>query len=207
MKINLFFILLPLVLVSSISKAQKFGYVDMEYITGKMPEYQKAQTEIDKFSERWAKEIQDKYADIDRLQRVYQAEEVLLTEDLKRKRQQEIADKEREAKEYNNKIFGYEGMMFQKRKELTKTVTDQVYKSVEKICRQKRLDFLFDKSSDFVVIYSNPVHDYTDYVMEDLGLTAEKEDNKTKVVGVSKGASEPNSQPNKESTNKSKTKQ
>lgn len=158
--------------------------MDMEYVTSKMPEYQKAQTELDKFSERWAKEIQDKYAEIDRLQRLYQAEEVLLTDEMKRKRQQEISDKEREAREYNNKIFGFEGLLFQKKKELIKPITDQVYKAVERVSRQKRLDMLIDKSSDFVVIYSNPVHDYTDYVMDELGLNTEDKNNKTTTGSV-----------------------
>lgn len=204
MKARIFLLFLPLVLGFIETKAQKFGYVDMEYITGKMPEYQKVQAEVDKFSDRWAKEIQDKYADIDRLQRVFQAEEVLLTEDLKKKRLQEITDKEKEAREYNNKIFGFEGMLFQKKKELTKTVTDVVYKSVEKVCRVKRLDFLFDKSSDFVVIYSNPTHDYTDYVMEDLGLN---KDNKKETPSVEVPVNKTSVQPTKESPNKSKTKQ
>lgn len=205
MKIRLFILFLSLIAIFNEAKAQKFGYVDMEYITGKMPEFQKVQAEVDKYSERWAKEIQDKYAEIDRLQRIYQAEEVLLTEDLKKKRQQEILDKEREAREYNNKIFGFEGLLFQKKKDLTKTVTDQVYKSIEKVCRQKRLDFLFDKSSDFVVIYSNPAHDYTEYVMEELGLG---KDNKKETINVEVPASKSTTvQPTKESPNKSKTKQ
>lgn len=96
--------------------AQKFGYTDMEYITSKMPEYQQAQTEMKKFSEKWAKEIQDKFAEVSRMQRAYMAEEVLLTDDLKRKRQSEIKEKELEAREYNSKIFGMEGLLFQKRR-------------------------------------------------------------------------------------------
>ena len=163
-----------LLLLSSVSslgvQAQKFGYVDMEYITSKMPEYQKAQSEMNQFSERWAKEIQEKGAEIDRMQRAYMAEEVLLTDELKRKRQNEIREKEMEAREYNNKVFGVDGQMFQKKKELLKPVMERVQRSVEKICSQRRLDFLFDKSSDFVMVYTNPKHDYTDYVMEDLGI-------------------------------------
>ena len=180
MKTRGLLLILQFVLVTYSLSAQKWGYMDMEYVTSKMPEYQKAQTELDKFSERWAKEIQDKYTEIDRLQRLYQAEEVLLTDEMKRKRQQEIADKEREAKDYNNKIFGFEGMLFQKKKEIIKPITDQVYKAVERVCRQRRLDILLDKSSDFVIIYSNPVHDYTDYVIEELGLGIEEKKKNTK---------------------------
>ena len=163
-----------LVLLSSVltfrAQAQKFGYVDMEYITSKMPEYQKAVTEMDKFSERWAKEIQEKFVEIDRLQRTYMAEEVLLTDELKRKRQNEIKEKELEAREYNDKVFGMDGMMFQKKKDLMKPVMERVQRSLEKVCDQRRLDFLFDKSSGIVLVYTNPKHDYTDYVMKDLGI-------------------------------------
>ncbi|SEJ63672.1 periplasmic chaperone for outer membrane proteins Skp [Dyadobacter koreensis] len=153
--------------------AQKFGYTDMEYITSKMPEYQQAQTEMKKFSEKWAKEIQDKFAEVSRMQRAYMAEEVLLTDDLKRKRQAEIKEKELEAREYNSKIFGMEGLLFQKKKELMKPVMEKVQRAVSKICMQKRLDFMFDKSSDVGMIYSNPKHDYSDYIMEELGIDAQ----------------------------------
>jgi outer membrane protein len=156
--------------VSLMAQAQKFGYVDMEYITSKLPEYQKAQVEINQFSEKWAKEIQEKFADIDRLQRAYMAEEVLLTDELKRKRQNEIKEKELEAREYNNKVFGMDGMMFQKKKDLMKPVLERVQRALEKVCAQRRLEFLFDKSSDFVMVYTNPRHDYTDYILEELGV-------------------------------------
>lgn len=192
MKTRWLLVLLQFVTVTYSLSAQKLGYIDMEYVTTKMPDYQKAQTELDKFSDRWAKEIQDKYAEIDKLQRLYQAEEVLLTDEMKRKRQQEINDKEREAREYNNKIFGFEGLLFQKKKELIKPITDQVYKASERVCRQRRLDMLLDKSSEFVIIYSNPVHDYTDYVMEELGLVTEAKNNKTTTPGVNTPTAKPN---------------
>ncbi|WP_428655519.1 OmpH family outer membrane protein [Runella sp.] len=192
MKTRWLLVLLQFVTVTYSLSAQKLGYIDMEYVTTKMPDYQKAQIELDKFSDRWAKEIQDKYAEIDKLQRLYQAEEVLLTDEMKRKRQQEINDKEREAREYNNKIFGFEGLLFQKKKELIKPITDQVYKASERVCRQRRLDMLLDKSSEFVIIYSNPVHDYTDYVMEELGLVTEAKNNKTATPGVNTPTAKPN---------------
>ena len=166
-----FLILLVLSILSiSVTQAQKFGYTDMEFITSKMPEYQQAQTEMKKFSEKWAKEIQEKYAEIDRMQRAYMAEEVLLTDDLKRKRQSEIKEKELEAREYNSKIFGMEGLLFQKKKEIMKPVLEKVQRAVTKVCSQRRLDFMFDKSSDVGLLYTNPRHDYSDYIMEELGI-------------------------------------
>lgn len=155
--------------------AQKFGYTDMEYITSKMPEYKQAQAEMKKFSEKWAKEIQDKFAEVDKMQRAYMAEEVLLTEELKRKRQIEIKEKEVEAREYNSKIFGMEGMMFQKKKELMKPVLERVQRAVNKVCARQRVDILFDKSSDVGMVYTNPKHDYSDYIIEELELESKPE--------------------------------
>ena len=170
MKKALFFVLLSTVWAATPTQAQKFGYVDTEFIFGKMPEYQKALSEIDKFADKWSKDIQDKYVEIDKLQKAYQAEEILLTEDMKRDRQRLISDKEREAREYNNKVFGYQGLLFEKKKELMKAPMELVNRAVEKVCLQKKLDFIFDKASDFVMLYTNPRHDYSDYVMEELGL-------------------------------------
>ncbi len=172
MRKAIFFVFLSLLGLPNWAWAQKFGYVDTEFIFSKMPEYQKALSEIDKFTDKWSKDIQDKYVEIEKLQRTYQAEEILLTEDMKRDRQRAIAEKEREAREYNNKVFGYEGLLTQKKKELMKAPMDLVNRALEKVSVQRKLDFIFDKASDFVMLYTNPRHDYTDYVMEELGLDA-----------------------------------
>ena len=172
MKKSLFFVLLCAVWLTTPAHAQKFGYVDTEFVFGKMPEYQKALGEIDKFTDKWSKDIQDKYVEIEKLQKTYQAEEILLTEDMKRDRQRLLSEKEREAREYNNKVFGYEGLLFQKKKELMKAPMELVQRAIDKVAVQKKLDFVFDKASDFVMLYTNPRHDYTDYVMEELGLDA-----------------------------------
>ncbi len=185
MKKTLFFVVLPFVLLALPAQAQKFGYVDTEFIFSKMPEYQKALGEIDKFTDKWSKDIQDKYVDIEKLQRTYQAEEILLTDDMKRDRQRAISDKEREAREYNNKVFGYEGLLFQKKKELMKSPMELVNRAIEKVSLQKKLDFMFDKASDFVMLYTNPRHDYTDYVMEELGLDAKAMAAKTPAIKAS----------------------
>ena len=173
MRKALIFVVLFLVLATMSARAQKFGYVDTEFIFSKLPDYQKAQTDIDKFADKWARDIQDKYVEIEKMQKAYQAEEILMPDDLKRDRQRAINDKEREAREYNNRVFGYEGLLFQKKKELMKGPMEVVNRAIEKVALQKKLDFIFDKASDFVMLYTNPRHDYTDYVLEDLGLDAE----------------------------------
>lgn len=183
MRKGLFFVFLCLFLDAPAVFAQKFGYVDTEFIFSKMPEYQKALTEIDKFADRWSKDILDKQAEIEKLQRTYQAEEILLTDDMKRERLRVISEKEREAREYNNKVFGYEGLLFQKKKELIKAPMEIVQRAIEKVASQKKLDFVFDKASDFVMLYTNPRNDYTDYVMEELGLDMDSKTPKKAPVG------------------------
>ncbi|UOQ66727.1 OmpH family outer membrane protein [Hymenobacter volaticus] len=138
--------LLVLLITVGSASAQKFGYIDSEFIMGKMPEYAQAQTEINNLSQNWQKDIEAQKKDLDKLYRTYQAEEVLLTEPMKKKRQDEILKKEQDVKAYQNKIFGYEGQLFKKRQELTKPVQDRVFEAVEKVAKKKQLAIIFDKS-------------------------------------------------------------
>ena len=139
----------------------------------KMPEYAKAQQELNLLSDTWQKEIEVQQKDLDKLHRNYQNEEVVLTEAMKKKRQDEILLKEQELKAYRNKQFGYEGQLFKKRQELNKPVQDKVFEAVEKVAKKKTLAVVFDKSGDLTMLYTNPVHDYTEFVLEELGLGAE----------------------------------
>lgn len=139
----------------------------------KMPEYAKAQQELNLLSDTWQKEIEAQQKDLDKLHRNYQNEEVVLTEAMKKKRQDEILLKEQELKAYRNKQFGYEGQLFKKRQELNKPVQDKVFEAVEKVAKKKTLAVVFDKSGDLTMLYTNPVHDYTEFVLEELGLGAE----------------------------------
>lgn len=135
-----------------------------------MPEYKDAQKELDKLSQGWQKDIETKKQEVDKLKEDFQAEEVLLTQDMKEERLALILEKEKELKEYQKKTFGFEGLIFLKRQELVKPVQDKLYEAVEKVAKAKRLQILFDKAGDLVMIYTNPIHDYTDYVLEELGL-------------------------------------
>lgn len=164
------FILLPIILSFGQLYAQKIGYVDTEYILGKMPEYKEAKSEIDQLAQSWQEEINQMYKEIESMYDNYNAEEVLLTEEMKKQRLDEIHKKEEEVKAYHNKVFGAEGLYFLKKKELIKPSMEKVYEAVEKVAKDKRLQIVFDKAGDLVMIYTNPVHDYTDYVLEELGL-------------------------------------
>ncbi|MVN75864.1 OmpH family outer membrane protein [Hymenobacter sp. HMF4947] len=149
---------------------QKFGYIDTEFIMTKLPEYAQAQVELNKLSDTWQKEIEAQKKDLDKLYRTYQAEEVVLTEAMKKKRQDEILKKEQEIKAYETKQFGYEGQLFKKRIELNKPVQDKIFEAVEKVVKARKLDFMFDRNGDLTMLYANPTHDYTEFVLEELGL-------------------------------------
>ena len=155
------------------AQAQKLGYVDTELIMSKMPGYAQAQTELETLSQTWQKEIEAQKKDVDKLHRTYQAEEVVLTEAMKKKRQDEIQLKEQEVKVYQNKLFGFEGQLFKKRQELNKPVQDQVFEALEKVAKKRGLGIIFDKAGDLTMLYTNPAHDCTEFVLEELGLGAE----------------------------------
>jgi outer membrane protein len=173
MKKTIFLLILTLISFHSIS--QKFGYIDSEYITSKMPEYKQAEEAILKYSEKWVQDIQTKYSELDKMRQQFQQEEILMTPEIKRERQKNIEDKENEIKELNNKIFGMNGTLTQKRKELMKPILDDIYKACEKVARQKQLMFIFDKASDLTMIYTDPRHDYSDFVMDVLGISTKEE--------------------------------
>lgn len=159
-----------MVLLAGLAFGQKFGYVDTDYVLSKMPEYKKAQDELSKLSTGWedeirtmAMEIEDEYASL-------KAEEVLLTAEMKAQRQDDIQKKEAALKEYQKKIFGFEGLYFLKKQELIKPIQDKVFEAVEKVARENRLSIIFDKAADLVMIYTDPRYDYTDFVLNELGL-------------------------------------
>lgn len=152
------------------SVAQKIGYVDTKFILSKMPEYKQASSELAAQSQKWQTEIEALRAEVDKLRKEYMAEEVLLTEDMKKERQAAIAKKDKEAKDAQNKAFGFEGMYFLKKQELVKPLQDKIFEAVEKVCKKKKIAIMFDKAGDLVMLYTNPAHDYTDFVLEELGL-------------------------------------
>lgn len=152
------------------AEGQKFGYIDTNFILSKMPEYAKAQSEIEQLSTGWQNEVEELQRGVEVLYVSLKAEEVLLTEEMKAERMALIHKKEGELKEYQRKVFGFGGLFFLKKQELIKPLQDKVWEAVEKIAKQNRLAIVFDKASELVMIYTDPRHDYTDFVLEELGL-------------------------------------
>lgn len=167
---RLIFLVVLFLLIGSKGYSQKFGYVDTNFILSKMSEYKEAQVEIENVSKRWQEEIHNMYMEIEGMYNEYKAEEVLLTNEMKEERLAAIKKREEEVKEYQKKVFGFEGLFFLKKQELMKPVQDKVFDAVEKVAKDKRLQIVFDKSGDLVMIYTDPIHDYTDFVLEELGL-------------------------------------
>ncbi len=173
-----FFIFFTLTL-SLCSYAQRFAYVDTEYILDMMPDYRSAQKQLDQLSEDWQKEIEKKQLAIDKMYKDFQAEQVLLTEDLRKKREQEIKDKEKEVRDFRNQKFGFEGQLFKKRQELIKPIQDKVFDAVQKIAKQSALDFIFAKSGELIMLYTNAKYDKSDEVLTELGIAVTKDKTKT----------------------------
>lgn len=167
-------ILAALMLVSGAAIAQKLGYVDTEYILNQIPEYKAARAELDKSSGDWQKEIEAKYAEIDKLYKAYQAEQILLTDDLRKKRENEIINREKEAKDLQKQRFGVDGDLFKKRMELVKPIQDKVYNAIKTVAEKAGIGMIFDKASDMMMLYANPKYDKSDDVLSFLGYNKKK---------------------------------
>lgn len=170
-KIALIIVLLAGVLVSKTTSGQKFAYIDSEYILDQMPEYKSAQKKLDELADQWQKDIEKRLADIDKMYKDYQAEQVLLTEEQKQKKQSDIIAKEKELKEFQKQKFGTEGELFKKRQELIKPIQDKIFDAVQKLAKQSALDFIFDKSGDTVMMFTNAKYDRSDDILELMGYT------------------------------------
>ncbi len=157
-------------LLTLTADAQRYGVVDTKYILDKIPDYKEAQKKLDQFSEQWQKEIDDKQTALDKLYKDYEAEQVMLSDELKKKREAEIFNKEKEVRELQRKRFGFEGDLFKKRQELVKPVQDKVYNAIQKIAVAKQYDFILDKSEGITVIFADPKLDRSEDVLRELGV-------------------------------------
>ncbi len=162
-------LLIVLLFSSFATQAQKLGYVDTDYILKNIPEYQDAQTQIDEFSKQYQQEIEEKYAKVDQMYKAYQSDAVLLPEDMKRQREEEIIKAEKEAKDLQKTRFGTEGDLFKKRQELVKPIQEKIFNAIEDIANKKNYAFIFDKASGPVIMYVSSKLDISDEVLEQIG--------------------------------------
>jgi len=150
--------------------AQRVGYVDTELILSKMPEYQAAQKEIELASQQWQKEYDDMRAQIDQMFQKYQAERVLLTDDIRQKREQEIEQAEQKAAQFRAAKFGFEGELFKLQNEKVSPIQDKVFTAIETVAKEKKIDIMMDKAGSVVLLYTNPEYDHTKAVFTKLGI-------------------------------------
>lgn len=151
------------------ASAQKYAFVDTEYILNNIPNYKSAQEEIDKLSAQYETEIKGLYEAINKMYKEYQAEKVLLTDEMKAKREEQIVTKEREAKKMQNDYFGEEGLLFKKRESLIKPIQDEIYTAVKDLANEGGYAVIFDSASGPVMLYTNPRYDVSDQVLQRLG--------------------------------------
>ena len=157
------------VAVLSGSFAQKFAHVDTEYILGKIPAYQQAQTKLDTYSKQWQTEVETKFSELDQMYKKFQAEADILPAATKTKREDEIIAKEKEAKELQKKYFGAEGSLYKKRQELIKPIQDDIFNAIKEIASSGNYAFIFDAAGGASFLYSDPKYDKSDDVLQKLG--------------------------------------
>jgi len=150
-------------------QAQKFAYIDTDYILNKIPDFKQAQDKLDALSSDWQKEIENKYADVEQMYRAYQQEQVLLTDDMKEKREEAIIKKETDAKNLQKKYFGPEGDLYVKRQELIKPIQDKIYDAIQRLAADNKYAIVFDSSSDLIMLYKNNNYDKSDKVLDLMG--------------------------------------
>jgi outer membrane protein len=158
------------VLTTLTASAQRYAIIDTKYILDRMPEYKEAQQKLDLASEQWQKEIEAKQAQLDGMYRSFEAEQVMLSETLRKKREDELFNREKELRDLQKRRFGFEGDLFKKRQEFVKPVQDKVYNAIQKLATERQYDFILDKSEGITVIFADPKLDKSDDILKVLGV-------------------------------------
>lgn len=163
------FLLIVILMTSIGTYAQKFAYVDSDYILSKMTEFAQAEEKIDDFSKEWQSEIESAYEEVEQMYRDYQSEQVLLTSEMKTKREEAIMEKEKSVQSLQQKYFGNNGDLYKKRQDLIKPIQDRIFDAVQQLAASNKYSIIFDASSDLIMLYSNPDLDKSDKVLELMG--------------------------------------
>ena len=163
-------LVLTVIIITAFSgSAQKFAYVDTDYILTKVPEFVQAEEKINDFSTQWQQEIETVYAEVEQMYRDYQSEQILLTAEMKTKREEAIINKEKSVKSLQQKYFGPEGELYKKRQELIQPIQDRIFDAVQQLAANNKYSVIFDSSSELIMLYSNPNLDKSDKVLELMG--------------------------------------
>lgn len=152
------------------ASAQRYAIIDTKYILDKMADYRTAQKTLDATAENWQKEIDQRQEELNKMYRDFDAEQVMLSEELKKKREDELFNKEKEVRDLQKKRFGFEGDLFKERQKLIKPIQDKVYTAVQKLAAARSYDFILDKSEGITVIFADPKLDKSEDVLKELGV-------------------------------------
>ena len=159
-----------LALIAVTADAQKYAIIDTRYILDKMPDYKAAQKQLDDIAADWQKDIDSKQTELDNMYKSFEAEQVMLSDELKKKREDQLFNKEKTLRDLQRKRFGFEGDLFKKRQELIKPIQDKVYNAVQKMAVTRGYDFVLDKSEGITIIFADPKLDKSEDVLKDLGV-------------------------------------
>ena len=152
------------------SEAQRYAVIDTKYILSKMPDYQEAQKKLQAKSLEWQKQIDEKQTILNQMYKDFDSEQFMLSDELKKKRQDELYNKEKEIRDLQKERFGYEGDLFKTREDLVKPLQDEVYNAVQKIAVAHGYDFILDKSEGITVIFADPKLDKSEEVLRQLNI-------------------------------------
>lgn len=163
------FIIVFALMTTVFAAAQKYAFVDSDYIRKNIPAFNKAQEQLDNLSKQWEKEVADGYSVVEQMYKSYQNDVMLLSQEMKVKREEAIIAREKEIKDLQNKYFGVEGELFKKREELVKPIQDEVLKAIKTIAAEGSYAAIFDTASGGNILFANPKYDISDQVLEKLG--------------------------------------
>lgn len=158
-----------LIMMVTTLSAQKFGFVDSDYIRNNIPAFAAAQEKLNQLSQQWEKEIAVEYEIVEKMYKDYQNESVLLSQEMRLKREEAIIQKEREVKELQNRYFGMEGELFKKRQELIQPIQDEILKAIKTVATEGAYAAIFDTASGGNILFASPRYDVSDLVLEKMG--------------------------------------
>jgi len=162
--------ILLLFTISVVSAQQaKYAYVDTDFILSKLPEYEEAQKKLNEMSETWEKESKEKYAEVEKLEKAYAQEKILLPDAEKKKREEEIQKKRTEAMEFQRTKFGVNGELFTERQKLIKPIQEKIYKAIKEVAEAGGFTFVFDIAGQSNLLYADPKQNKSDAVLKKLG--------------------------------------
>jgi len=163
-------ILASIMVLAITVQAQRYAIIDTRYILDKMQEYTQAQKQLEDIAADWQKDIDSKQAALDKMYKDYEAEQVMLSDDLRKKREDQLFVKEKELRDLQRQRFGFEGDLFKKRQELIKPIQDKVFNAVQKLSVARGYDFVLDKSEGITIIFADPKLDKSEDVLKELGI-------------------------------------